>query len=414
MLDQFERFDMAAKPKKQLLRPLVWTLALPETFSHKEKITKINMKGIKPPFLVLCNHNAFYDFKALTRAIFPHRCNYVIAIDGFIGREWLLRLVGGICKRKFTFDVKLVDQCKEAIQLKSILVIYPEARYSLCGTKSIIPKSNARLAKYLDVPLVTFTCHGNHVNSPFYNTHNNKLKGLEATLECIATLQEVRELSVDELNQRIQKSLDYNDYAWQKEKGVINKYPKRAEGLHKVLYQCPHCHAEYEMSSKDNILTCNRCHKSWEMTELGELKAKEGETEFSDIPSWYEWERSNVRKEIEEGKYHFESDVIVNALPNSKKFIPLGQGHLVHDYEGLHLTGNYQGEDYHIDLDANKHYSVHIEYEYLHKYGDCIDLNTITDTMYVHPLIDKYAVTKISLACEELFSYLNHKNLSEL
>lgn len=409
MLDNVKRFDMDAKPRKQILRPLIWLLTFPESLAHKEKIKKVNMNGIKPPFLLLGNHNAFLDFKTLTRAIFPSRCNYVIAIDGFIGREGLLRAVGGICKRKFTFDLKLIDQIKEAIRKKSIVVIYPEARYSLCGTKSIIPKSNARLAKHLGVPLVTLCCNGHHVNSPFYNTHNNKLKGLEARLECIATKEQLKELSVEEIHEKINYALRYDDYAWQKKKGIRNTYPHRAEGLEKVLYQCPHCGTEYEMSAKDNILTCNHCHKSWKMSELGELIAKEGETEFSHIPDWYEWERENVRKEVRNGTYHFESKVRVDSLPNAKRFIPLGEGYLVHDKDGFHLKGKYNDEEYEVNLAAKNHYSVHIEYNYLGKYGDCVDLNTLDDTLYVYPLCEKFSVTKMSLACEELYKFLNNK-----
>ena len=51
-----------------------------------------------------------------------------------------------------------------------------------------------------------------------------------------------------------------------------------------------------------------------------------------------------------------------------------------------------------------EHYSVHIEYEYLGKYGDCVDLNTLTDTLYVYPEGEDFAVTKIALATEELYA----------
>ncbi len=35
------------------------------------------MEGIKPPYLLLCNHNAFYDFMVATVATFPHQAFYV-------------------------------------------------------------------------------------------------------------------------------------------------------------------------------------------------------------------------------------------------------------------------------------------------------------------------------------------------
>ena len=115
MLDDIKRFDMSEPPRRQKLRPLIWALCFPSLLTHRQKLTKINMNGIKPPYLLLCNHNAFMDFKVAAKATFPRRENYVIAIDGFIGREELLRTVGGICKRKFTSDVTLIRQIRRVI-----------------------------------------------------------------------------------------------------------------------------------------------------------------------------------------------------------------------------------------------------------------------------------------------------------
>ncbi|MBP5757030.1 MAG: hypothetical protein J6W39_05550, partial [Spirochaetales bacterium] len=113
MFDQYPHFDMTKKIQRMHLRPLIWLLCAPALITHKNKLEKINMDGIKPPYLLLCNHNAFMDFKVATKATFPHRVNYVVAIDGYLKREWLLRFIGCICKRKFTRDVTLVKQLKE-------------------------------------------------------------------------------------------------------------------------------------------------------------------------------------------------------------------------------------------------------------------------------------------------------------
>ena len=68
MLDNVKRFDMAEHPRRQRLRPLIWTLCFPSLWTHRQKLTKINMDGIKPPYLMLCNHNAFMDFKVAAKA----------------------------------------------------------------------------------------------------------------------------------------------------------------------------------------------------------------------------------------------------------------------------------------------------------------------------------------------------------
>ena len=284
MLDNTPRFDMKKPPMKQHLLPLIWLLSFPEVLSHKNKLTKINMKGIKPPYLLLCNHNAFMDFKVATKAVFPHRTNYVVAIDGFWKREWLLRLIGCICKRKFTNDISLVRQLKRVTDRGNIAAIYPEARYSLCGTNAVLPESLGKLAKILKVPVVTLICHGHHVNSPFWNLPDHKVKGTQATMKCLFTSEELAQTDYKDIMKAIEKEFQYDDYTWQKENGIKINYPERARGLHKILYKCPSCLTEYKMTSSGTTLRCNACGKEWKMSELSELTATSGQTEFSHIP----------------------------------------------------------------------------------------------------------------------------------
>lgn len=373
------------------------------------------MEGLKPPYLLLCNHNAFLDFKVTTAAIFPSRANYVVAIDGFIKREWLLRNMGCVCKRKFTNDATMVRHLHHVIENGDIVVLYPEARYSLCGTNAVLPESLGKLAKFLNVPVVTLIMNGHHINSPFWNLIQRGSR-TEATLTQVVTADEIKSLSYAQINDRINECFVYDDFAWQKSNQIKTTYKNRAKGLHKVLYQCPSCMAEYHMMSDENRIWCNDCKKEWVMSEYGELSSADGNTEFSHIPDWYEWERSQVRKEVEEGRYFFSGPVSVKSLPNSKGFIPLGDGVLTHDSNGFVLTGSYNGQPYKLEKSVRSLYSCHIEYDYLGKYGDCVDLNTLSDTYYIFPHSCEFSVTKIALATEELYNlecrnaFLNQSN----
>ena len=409
MLDNIKRFDMAAVPMRQHLLPLIWLLSMPAVFSHKNKLTKINMENIKPPYLLLCNHNAFMDFKVATKAVFPHRANYVVAIDGFWKREWLLRLIGCICKRKFTNDIFLIRQLKRVTDRGDIAVIYPEARYSLCGTTAILPDALGKLAKILKVPVVTLICHGHHVNSPFWNLPDHKVKGTEATMKCLFTSGQLASMNPKEIMEGIRREFEYDDFKWQKEKGIHINYKDRAKGLHKVLYKCAACGVEYRMSSDGTVIRCNACGKEWQMNEFGQLQAVSGETKFSHIPDWYEWERAEVRKEVEAGTYGITCQAQVDALPNAKRYIDIGKAELTHDMTGFTLSGSYKDEAYTVKLDAPSQYSVQIEYDYLGKKGDCVDLNTINDTLYVYPEGSDFSVTKMALATEELWKYYQEK-----
>ncbi|HOE07098.1 MAG TPA: hypothetical protein PLQ99_05355 [Bacilli bacterium] len=402
--DYFEKYDMQKKPVKQkwYLKILAWLICLPVLLSPKRKVIKIGMKNVKPPYVLLCNHNAFLDFKVTTKAIFPYSANYVVAIDGFIHREKLLRSVGCICKRKFTNDVLLVRHILYTVtKLKQIVVLYPEARYSLVGTPSVLPDSLGKMLKLIKVPVVVLNMKGHHLDSPFWNLKHRRNR-TEATMTKILDPEEIKELSIEEINHKIQEAFIYDEYQWQKDNNIRIAYKKRAEGLHKILYKCPNCLVEYQMDSKDHSIFCKQCGKKYEMDELGQLHATTGKTEFSHIPDWYEWEREEVRKEILAGQYLIEDDVIVDSLPNAKGFIPLGDGHLKHDSNGFVLNYEIKGEKKTLVKDVASMYGCHIELEYNGK-GDAIDLSTLDDTFHVYFKNLKNVVTKIHFATEELY-----------
>ena len=406
---------------KWYLRPLTYLLSLPDILKHKVKITKIGTEDLKAPYLLLCNHNAFMDFKVATKTIYPQRANYVVAIDGFIGREQLLRDVGCICKRKFTSNISMVRQLSRVMKNGDVAVIYPEARYSLCGTTAVLPESLGKLCKNFRVPVVTLICHGHHINSPFWNLHDRNVKPTEAEFKLLFTPEDLDRLTLDEVNRKLVEVFQYDEYAWQKQRGIRVTYPGRAEGLHKVLYQCPCCKTEFKMASNGTTLYCESCGAKWEYTELGELEFQgdpsllpdlpEGNS-FSHIPHWYEWERANVKQEVEAGTYSSGLlKVYVNSLPNADKFITLGEGTMVHDMNGFTVRGtDVDGDPFEMIKPVSSLYSCHIEYEYLGKFGDCVDLNTLTDTWYIYPEGSDFAVTKMALATEELyFAYRRNK-----
>lgn len=421
MKDPFVRFDMLAYPKRQKLRAIAWAISFPDVWSHQSKITKIDMEGIRPPYVLLCNHNAFLDFKVATVAVFPHRTNSVVAIDGFTtptkngfsSREWLMRIVGCICKRKFTNDAILVRQLNRVVKNGDIAVLYPEARYSLCGTNAVLPESLGKLCKLLKVPVVSLIMHGHHVNSPVWHLGDRKVKPVEAEMTCMFTAESLAKATSEEINSVIHRVFTYDDFAWQKARGIRVTDPHRAEGLHRVLYQCPNCKAEYHMGSKGVALFCSVCGKHWEMGELGELRAKGGETEFSHIPDWYEWERANVRREVEAGTYGITLPVIVRSLPNSNGYIDLGKSLLTHNMNGFTVHGNGDYGALEMEKPVPSLYSCHIEFDYLGKYGDCVDLNTLEDTWYCYPQDCDFSVTKIALATEELYQQHMRKKKSE-
>ena len=215
---------------------------------------------------------------------------------------------------------------------------------------------------------------------------------------------------MEEIGEIIRKAMAYDDFRWQREQGIRITEPFRAEGLHKVLYQCPRCGTESRMNSKGAELFCEACGKRWEMDELGCLRAKEGETEFSHIPDWFEWERSQVRAQLKAGTYAFADDVEVYSLVEPWRFRKLGMGRLTHDPEnGIVVRGHYNGRDYQIVRPPLSMYGIHVEYDYCYlRPEDCVDISTDDDSLYCYPTRQN-VVTKLSFAVEELYKLKSKK-----
>ena len=158
------------------------------------------------------------------------------------------------------------------------------------------------------------------------------------------------------------------------------------------------------MSSAGAELFCEECGKRWYLNEDGTLSATEGETEFSHIPDWFEWERSEVRREVESGEYSFEDDVEVYSLPRCYKYEPLGFAKLTHNpEEGFILTGHYRGKDYRIQRTPLQTNSLHVEYDFLRiKPFDLVDISTENDSFYCYTS-KKDVITKLAFATEEIY-----------
>ena len=224
------------------------------------------------------------------------------------------------------------------------------------------------------------------------------------------TPEQIENMSVAQINETIRKAMQYDDYRYQEEEGFLITEPYRAEGLHKVLYQCPHCKTESKMASKGTEIFCTECGKRWLWQEDGYLKATEGETEFDHIPDWFDWQRAQVKKQIEEGTYHFSEEVEVYSLPRVYRYIPLGKAKLTHDPEkGFILGGHYRGQDYYINRQCAQTNSLHVEYDFgpLGK-RDCLDIYTENDSFYCYPS-KRNVSTKLSLATEEIYKLAYEK-----
>lgn len=405
---QPKRFDFKKPPKNPKLRWLVRIIVAIGLKKRGYEIRKHNMEGLEnKPYLLLSNHSSMVDFMIAQKATYPRRLNNVASIEAFHNYTAILfRNLGCIGKRKFIQDLQLIKNMRYSLhKLGNIFCVYPEARYSLDGCTSYLPDSLGKVLKLLKVPVVVLNIKGNYIDHPQWSKYV-RFNRVEADMTQIATEEDVVNLSVEELNERIKKAFEYDDLKWQLDNKVVIDHPKRAEGLNSLLYQCPHCKKEFDMHSEGTELWCGACGKRYVMNEYGQLSAKDGETEFSHIPDWFKWQRANVRAEVREGRYFIEDDCEIHTMPNSLRYIKQGVGHFKQDCNGMVLTGNAYGEPFEVRKNPLEQESIHIEYPPI--YGrDAFDIATKDDSFFFFPLNKRDILTKVSIATEEI--YFMHK-----
>ncbi len=402
-----KRYKTAKYPIRQPLFFvwLIWFLSRIMLIGKKWKIEKINMEGLKPPYMMLSNHMYFIDFELAAMGTGMNRVNNVVSIDGYYRRPWLMELIGAICTRKFTMDLHLIKSIYKVLRRGDVLSMYPEARYSPAGVTSYLPDSLGRLVKRGGAPVVVVIHHGNHLHSPFWNFRNKRKVPMHTVFKQVLTEEQIKTMTPEEINEVIRAEFLYDDYKYQKDNGILIKEKYRAEGLHKILYQCPHCMAESKMDSKGSEIFCTQCKKRWEWQEDGYLRALDGETEFDHIPDWFNWEREQVKAQIEKGEYFFSDEVDIYSMPRCWRFEHLGKGKLTHDPEkGFTVEGFYNGKEYMINRTPLQTNSLHIEYDYCYiKPFDCVDISTENDSFYCYPMTKENVITKLAFATEILY-----------
>ncbi len=393
------------KPRKPapFFRWLIRTLAAGDLKATHFSYTTERMEALGPgPYLIVMNHSSFLDLEIVSRIFAREPYCIICTSDGFVGKEGLMRRIGCIPTNKYVTDVSLLSDMRCAMEQGSSVLLYPEASYSFDGTATPLPRKLGVMLKRLDVPVVGILTEGAFARDPLYNCLQKRDVTVRATVQGLLTREEIREKSVQELDSVLDGLFSFDNFAWQRDHGVVIDEPFRADGLERILYKCPACGAEGQTEGKGTRLTCHACGKEYELDELGQMRALSGDTEFAHIPDWYAWERAEVRRELESGSYLLDTEVEIGMLVDFKAIYMVGEGRLRHDAGGFTLDGC--GGKLHFERPANQCYSLYADY-YWYELGDMICIGDRETQYYCFPK-GKVPVAKARLATEERYKLL--------
>ena len=403
------------KPLKPsiLFRTLLKLLSAADLKATNFQCRSIGMErlGADEPCLFLMNHSSFIDLKIASTILYPRPFNIVCTSDGFVGKAWLMRHLGCIPTQKFVSDLSLVrDMLYTVRELRSSVLMYPEASYSFDGTATPLPESIGKCVKMLGVPLVMIRTYGAFARDPLYNGLQLRKVDVSADMEYLLSPQEIAGASPAEINALLAERFSFDNFRDQQERQIRITEPFRADGLNRVLYKCPHCGKEGAMTGQGISLRCGSCGKTYLLTETGFLQAQEGETEYPHIPDWYRWERSCVRQELLDGSYRLDIPVSICMLVDSKSIYRVGEGRLIHSREGFHLSGCEGKLDYRQKPISS--YSLYSDY-FWYELGDMICIGNSKVLYYCFPAVQQDVVAKTRLAAEELYKLTKAGQLSD-
>ncbi len=390
------------KPLKPLflLQLVVRVLAIFDLLPTKFTYATHGMEqiGRKEPCLILMNHSSFIDLKIASKIFFPKPYGIVCTYDGLVGKGWLMRLLGCIPTQKFVSDVSLIRDMEYLLKKKRTSVLmYPEAGYSFDGTATQLPRKMGVLLKKLGVPVVTVITQGAFARDPLYNCLQKRKVTVRADVTCLANAQQVKELSVAQLDELLDKAFSFDNFRYQQKNKIVIDEPFRADGLNRILYRCPHCQTEGQMQGKGVMLTCKNCGAEYTLDKFGYLTADK--PAFTHIPDWYGWQRQMVREELENGTYRLETDVKIAMLVDNKALYMVGEGKLIHKEDGFRLTGCDGKLDY--TQGPLVSHTLNSDY-YWYEMGDVIGIGNKDALYYCFPT-DNTPVAKTRLATEELY-----------
>ena len=130
-------------------------------------VDNTKLQGMEPPFVVLCNHESFYDFYYVSELLGDYRPSYVI--NQHVTSAPVLRhlsgRVGMIPKRLFYNDVAAFKVAR-TLRAGYPVVIFPEGRLSLDGTNNPLIRDTAFLYQRLKTDLVIVKIAGAYFSCP--------------------------------------------------------------------------------------------------------------------------------------------------------------------------------------------------------------------------------------------------------
>lgn len=327
------------------------TLAFGSKLVYDGKIKpkfKNNVGRLERPSIVLCNHGSFTDFVYAGRILRKEKPHFIMARLYSYNKKLnkILQKLGCLPKGMFTADMENAKACMRVLGHKKVLAMMPEARLSTVGTFEGVQDSTYKFLQRTNVTVYALTLRGGYLSNPKWGDGARKGGVVEVELNKLFDAGEAASISVEEVKERVEKALYYDEFAWLENKPDIQYRRKTlAQGLENILYICPNCGGKYALNTKNHEVFCAHCGEKWTINNRYAFVDKKP---FENFAKWYAWQVEKTKKEIlSTENYCLESKVeLRHSSTDGKSFTRhAGEGVCVLNKEGLLYRGTRDGEE---------------------------------------------------------------------
>ena len=322
-----------------------WLVA---TFIFRRKFRRNEIKGKKGPFVVIANHQAALDFVNLIGAT-SRPMSFVISNSFFntLPIRGFLTKMGVIPKQQFQTTVRDMKRIKAVIDRGEPVVIYPAGLMCEDGLSTPIPAATYKFLRWLGADVYVAKTSGTYFAMPKW-TSGFRPGRTYMDIYKLFTREELGQLDITQVKQRTDEALLFDAYREQED--LLVKYSKNNDirGLEHVLYQCPHCQAEFTVENVDtDRLRCSACGYEEQSDEYGLLhKACAKGEEIRYVSDWSRLIYNRLKENILAGEQSsLRCPTVIRMIDyNRKKFVDVGSGVLSLDRTQFTVEGQIHGD----------------------------------------------------------------------
>lgn len=338
----------------------VWKYTMAKKY-HMEVTYIDDPRKEKGSYVLLSNHASRMDYIFTAVPLLPQTFNFVAGYNEFFRShlKGIFSLLHEIPKKNFTPDLYAVIEMKRVLNKGGRIALFPEGMSSISGGSQPVALGSAKLLKFLKVPVYLANIKGAYLIAPKYNLKERK-GSVEVSFKKLFDVESLRNLSEEEITKILNKEIHTDDYQYNLNKQKTYKSSEIAKNIEQLLYKCPKCGKEFTHISGNDYVECSSCHnKVFIDNKYNLIPFKDSKT-FKTPKVWFDYQREEVKKEIQNRNFEFKEEVEIGFLDEykylkkKKTSIIEGSGILKINHNGIFFEGKRNDKPFSFSLTLNE------------------------------------------------------------